>query len=361
MMPSRAPHAIWSARRSSPLHLAAQGFFWVGCEKIETLAGPALRGQTYVEYWIPENLQHPLPIVMVHGGGGQGLDYLGTADGREGWAHWFVRRGHAVYVLDRPCHGRSPYHPDLQGKMMPPMPSGMMERLFTRAAAFKDSWPQARLHDKWPGAGTFGDPAFERFIASGGPMPTNMDRHQRDAQRGASELLDQIGPAIVMTHSAGGPVGWLLLDARPRLVKAVIAVEPAGPPFAGEGEGRLDWGLTTAPLTFAPPVANPADFDLEERVPRSPDTVACLVQKEPARRLPNFAGVPIVVVTAEASWMATDNHGIVDFLAQAGATVEHLRLEDKGIHGNGHAMMLEANSDQIAALLAGWIEEKHLS
>lgn len=361
MKPSRAPHDIWSARRGSALHLAAQGFFWVGIETIETPAGPALRGQTYVEYWIPENLKHPLPIVMVHGGGGQGLDYLGTADGREGWAHWFIRQGYAVYIMDRPCHGRSPYHPDLQGAMLPPMPSGMMERLFTRTAGFEDNWPQARLQDKWPGSGTFGDPAFESFIASGGPMPVDMDRHQRDAQRGAAELLDQIGPAIVMTHSAGGPVGWLALDARPDLVKAVIAIEPVGPPFAGEGTGKLSWGPTSAPLAYDPPLADPSGFQLEERAPVRPGTVACLVQKAPARQLPNFAGVPIVVVTAEASWMATDNHGMVDFLAQAGATVEHLRLEDKGIHGNGHAMMLESNSDEIAELLAAWIEERELS
>ena len=59
--------------------------------------------------------------------------------------------------------------------------------------------------------------------------------------------------------------------------------------------------------------------------------------------------------------MAADNHGIVDFLAQAGATIEHLRLEDVGIHGNGHAMMLETNSDEIAQVIQDWIEEKQLS
>lgn len=361
MLVSRAPHALWSAKRGSPLQLAAQGFFWVGSEVIETPSGPALRGQTYVEYWIPEDLRHPLPIVMIHGGGGQGLDYLGTADGREGWAHWFARQGYAVYVLDRPCHGRSPFSPDLQGAMMPPPPSIIMERLFTRPSTFADNWPQARLHDKWPGTGTFGDPAFESFLASGGPMPASMERHHQDAQRGGAELLDQIGPAILMTHSAGGPIGWLVLDARPELVKGIIAVEPVGPPFAENPDGKLNWGVAAARLTYDPPVDSFAEFELEERAPVRAGTVACLVQKEPARQLSNFANVPIVVLTAEASWMAADNHGTVDFLAQAGATIEHLRLEDIGIHGNGHAMMLEANSDEIAGVIAHWIEEKQLS
>ena len=361
MQISRLPHELWSAKRGSPLQLAAQGYFWVGSEVVDTSVGPGLRGQTYVEYWIPEDLRHPFPIVMVHGGGGQGLDFLGTGDGREGWAHWFVRQGYAVYIIDRPCHGRSPFHPDIQGEMMPLLPSIVVERLFSRPSRFEDNWPQARLHDKWPGSGTFGDPAFESFLASAGPMPASMELHQQDAQRGGAELLDQIGPAILMTHSAGGPVGWLMLDARPALVKGIIAVEPVGPPFAENPDGKLNWGVTAAQLTYDPPVERFDQFKLEERLPTRSYNVACLVQREPARQLPHFRDVPIVVVTAEASWMAADNHGIVDFLAQAGATIEHLRLEDVGIHGNGHAMMLETNSDEIAQVIQDWIEEKQLS
>jgi hypothetical protein len=55
--------------------------------------------------------------------------------------------------------------------------------------------------------------------------------------------------------------------------------------------------------------------------------------------------------------MATFTHGVVDFLKQAGASAELLRLEEAGIHGNGHMMMSEKNSDEIAALLNGWIEK----
>ena len=73
------------AQRAESLTLAAHGFFWVGGERVETASGPALRGQMYVEYWIPQALRHPWPLVLIHGGGGQGLDFLGTVDGREGW------------------------------------------------------------------------------------------------------------------------------------------------------------------------------------------------------------------------------------------------------------------------------------
>ncbi len=349
------------AASSSALTLAAQGFFWVGGERIQTPSGPALRAQMYVEYWIPQDLRHPWPLVMVHGGGGQGLDFLGTADGREGWVHWFVRHGHAVYVVDRPGHGRAPFHPDLLGPMSPPPPTAFLEEWFCRPAEFPERYPQARLHDQWPGSGRWGDAHVDHFLAGTGPSQADMAQAHLDTQVATAALLEAIGPAILLTHSAGGPAGWLAADARPQLVKAIIAVEPVGPPFTQRAGGKLAWGLTASPLKFAPPAHRPEDLQTEERPPVREGTVACLVQREPARKLPNLAGFPIVVVTSEASWMATDNHGTVDFLRQAGARVEHLRLEERGVHGNGHAMMLEINSDAVAAVIDDWIRDNRLA
>jgi hypothetical protein len=100
---------------------------------------------------------------------------------------------------------------------------------------------------------------------------------------------------------------------------------------------------------------------LEERAPVRAGTIACLVQQPPARQLPNLSGFPLAVVTAEASWMATDNHGTVDFLRQAGARVEHLRLEEQGVRGNGHAMMLETNSDEVVRVIGEWIVRNGLT
>ncbi len=343
------------ARSAGSLTLAAQGFFWVGAERLETPAGPTLRGQMYVEYWIPQDLRHPWPLLLVHGGGGQGLDFLGTVDGREGWVHWFVRRGYAVYVVDRPGHGRAPFRPDVLGPMGPMLPTAFVEEWFCRPSEFPERYAQARLHRQWPGTGRLGDEYFDHFLAGVGPTQADAAQAHRDTQRALAELLDRIGPAILLTHSAGGPAGWLAADVRPDLVKAIIAVEPAGPPFSKIGGGMLSWGLTAIPLTFEPPAARVEDLKLEERPPQRAGTVACLVQQEPARKLPKLCGFPIVVVTAEASWMAADNHGTVDFLRQAGASVEHLRLEDHGVHGNGHAMMLERNSGEVAAVIERWV------
>jgi len=359
MQRSLQPRDLHAAARNR-LALADHGFFWVGIERASTPFGTAVRGQGCVEYFIPAELKQPWPLVLLHGGGGQSTDYLGTPDGRPGWAYYFVRQGYAVYLLDRPGLGRAPNHEACLGAMSPPATYEFISEWFSNPAAHPERYAQARLHMQWPGSGVVGDPALDQFMAGTGPSSELGVSHLL-AQRAGAELLDRIGPAILMTHSAGGPCGWMIADARPRLIKALIAVEPFGPAFAERGPSKLTWGLTGAPLTYDPPVASADELQRELRPAPRPGTVPCYVQAEPARRLPNLQGYPIVVVTAEASWMATDNHGIVDYLKQAGAAVEHLRLEDCGIHGNGHAMMLEKNSDDIARVLHEWVARQKLA
>jgi predicted transglutaminase-like cysteine proteinase len=63
-----------------------------------------------------------------------------------------------------------------------------------------------------------------------------------------------------------------------------------------------------------------------------------------------------VVVTGEASFRATYDHCTSKFLTQAGVPNTHLRLEAVGIRGNGHMMMMEKNSSEVAGAIADWIE-----
>ncbi len=231
---------------------------------------------------------------------------------------------------------------------------------FTNPSARPEAYPQAHLHDQWPGSGVIGDPALDAFMAGTGPAQSDMAASHLAAQKAGAEALDLIGPAILMTHSAAGPCGWMIADARPHLIKALVAVEPFGPPFTGmsQGEIKLPYALTAAPLTFDPPLAPGETLASVERPAPAPNLRACRVQAEPARSLPGLQGYPIAVVTAQASWMAADNHGTVDVLRQAGTDVEHVRLEDHGVYGNGHALMLERNSDACAAVIERWIAGK---
>ena len=87
-----------------------------------------------------------------------GTTYLGTPDGREGWAQYFVRQGYAVYVVDQPGRGRSGYDTASYG----PSRVGNIEeatlRRYLQQEKFK-LWPQAHLHTQWPGTGEPGNAA----------------------------------------------------------------------------------------------------------------------------------------------------------------------------------------------------------
>jgi len=48
----------------------------------------------------------------------------------------------------------------------------------------------------------------------------------------------------------------------------------------------------------------------------------------------------------------------VAFLRQAGCDVEHLRLGEHGVHGNGHLMMLEKNNREALQPILDWLESK---
>lgn len=340
-----------------PVHVADQGFFFVGGELVETPYGRIPSGQMFVAYQIPEEVTQPYPLVLVHGGGGQGLDYLGTPDGRAGWASFFVRHGFAVYVVDRPGHGRSPYHSDALGPSTNPPSIEQAEAVFS-APETRASYPQAGLHSQWPGTGKQGDPALEQMLSGMGPMIADSVVTQKLAKRAGCALLERIGPAAMITHSMGGTFGWVVADERPDLVKALIAAEPVGPPFAKTPMIDLAYGLTSVPMHFEPQVNDPSEIAKVTREPDSADQIPVTLQASPPRRLVNLSKVPVAVVTAEASWMAQFDHGTVEFLLQSGVDAEHLQLGELGIHGNGHMMMMESNSDEVAAVLLAWLENK---
>jgi hypothetical protein len=45
----------------------------------------------------------------------------------------------------------------------------------------------------------------------------------------------------------------------------------------------------------------------------------------------------------------------VKYLNQAGMKTEYIRLQDKGIHGNGHMVMIEKNNLDIAKVIDDWV------
>jgi pimeloyl-ACP methyl ester carboxylesterase len=151
------------------------------------------------------------------------------------------------------------------------------------------------------------------MVASCRSMPTDLSvAHALERQLGA-ELIDRVGPSVLFTHSAGGPAGWLIAAARPELVRAIVALEPFGPPFrpAADGVPGLPHGLTAVALDGS------------------------------------LSGIPVLLVTAEASLLGHFDTEVRDYLADAGADVQLLRLADHGVHGNGHGMIFERNHLEV--------------
>lgn len=312
-----------------------RGHFWIPGERVTLGDKTYQRGPMYVEWEAPEQIARPFPVVLMHGGGFQGTEWFDTPDGRPGWAQRFVEAGYAVLVVDRPGHGRSPFHIDTIGRMSPPFSYEGGRHIYFPGDDVR--------HTQWPFAND-DEAAMDEFIAGYGPLPHDLeDSEAMDADRMAT-LLDRIGPAILITHSASGPDGWLVADRRPQLVKAIAAIEPMGPPFASiPNIGEMRWGPAAAPLNFEPPVRSPEEL----RAARPGD-----------HALPALKNVPILIVTAEASAFAPASPPTAAFLNACGASAELLDLADRGVHGNGHGLIFERNSDAALAPVLEWLVDK---
>jgi len=358
--------AIAQSGDPGPLSIARQGYLFAGGKYATVNGRRSMTGQLYAEFQIPSRQTHPWPIVMIHGGSQSGTNFTGTPDGREGWAQFFLRLGYAVYVVDQPGRGRAAYEADRYG----PATRVNLETTESRFAAPErfTLWPQARLHTQWPGTGVPGDQIFDQFYASQMPSIQDFTLQQTLNRDAILALLEKIGPAILLTHSQSGAFGWPVADARPDLVKAILAVEPNGPPFfdvqnvpgpdwfrSAPSQSR-PWGITAAPLSYAPPAANASDLAVvQEEKPAGPDLTRCWLQRSPARQLTNLQKVPTLILTAEASYHAPYDHCTVRYLEQAGVRPIWIKLADVGIRGNGHMMMLEKNNMEIAAVMSGWL------
>lgn len=337
------------------VEIEQQGQFYVGGQYDDPANPTFMAGQMYVHFQIPAAKgrgQAPTyPIVMIHGGGPT-TTFTGTPDGRPGWADYFLKQGWPVYVVDQPGRGRTPYIESVYGPRA--MPSSVS------SVTASETWPQAVRHTQWPGAGVPGDYAFDQFVASR-VVGMATGPQEEVTSKALIALLDKIGPAVLLTHSQSGPHGWETADARPNLVKALLVVEPNGPPFYNDDNTNVDrpWGITRLPLAFDPPAREPAQLGtVQEAQPQGAGLYRCWAQTTPARRLPRLAAIPILLVTGEASFRAQYDHCTSQFLTQAGVPNDHVRLETVGIRGNGHFMMLEKNNLEIAAYMERWLREK---
>ena len=329
---------VWTFQSSAaagiggPLRLADEGSFFVGGHRIQTdfagtsPGGPVPRGsvtvgQMYVHFQIPEVLTSSVPIVLVHGGGLTGASFETTPDGREGWATYFVRKGHAVYVVDTPGRGRAGFDATginrarMEGNAAS-VPSNVL--MITSELA----WTLFRFG---PDAGTpFPDTQFPTqdaaaFASQAVPFgeATLDGGAMKNVPPALVELLDRIGPAVLFVHSLSGPFADVVVGLRPRLVKAVVNIE----------------GAQTVVPTEAQIAAYAGVPDLEV----FGDHTDALV----------FTGKPRLDA----------RQAVVDRInAKSPGAARLVRLPTVGIHGNSHMMMQDRNNLAVADFILAWLD-----
>jgi pimeloyl-ACP methyl ester carboxylesterase len=289
----------------------------------------------FVQYLLPERRRHDHPVVFIHGGGGQGTDWLETPDGRDGWVDYFVAAGWDTYVVDRPGHGRSQSNSSCGNGQVRVGNSAIISRLSTAEPSV------------WPG----GEPtptndAVIGWTASSATAPYCGDPL---AAQTISALLDQIGPAVLIAHSAGGGSTFRVPDLNPTKVVGIIGFETAG-------SNPTQPGFNNSPALIASwktEPALPATF-------KAVDKNGCSMQGDPPSRLVNYANLPIVLVSTEKGLM---NKAAIECAAsvwtQAGAKGSAVYFPDRGLKGGGHFAMAQLDSADYAKVfleLAAGIE-----
>lgn len=284
----------------------------------------------YADLLIPERTDdRKLPLILIHGAFHTGAAYLTTPDGRPGWAPWFVRTGRRVYVVDWPGHGRSPAGPD-----------------------------------------------FHRLSGV-------------DIVESLAVLIREIGPCLLLAHSAGGPIAWQLAEQLPEHVKGIVGIAPGGPaniqpalPSDPDAIAALRFDQAAGcPIYSDPDLTAYVDIDFIRNywanTPRFPvgalnDYARSIVGESPRILNERFriggAGLtlddpgvvarrPILIVTGE---LDPRHPRDVDEKVARYLNADFQYLPDMGFTGNGHMLMLDDNSDDIASVIDTWLDNKRL-
>ena len=319
-----------AATLGGKLELEDEGSFFVNGQSVRSdypgaslVTGPTPPGnivvnQMYVHFRIPAG-KKGVPVVMVHGSQHTGMTYETTPDGREGWATWFVRQGHPVYVVDHSGRGRSGFDPTpvnavrdggADPKGLPTFFLGPIDRSWANFR-FGPAYPKPFPNVQFPLE------AIDQYLAQLVPnSESTLKGGGANTVNALAVLLDKMGPAVVFVHSQSGLYGLDVVRKRASLVRALVSMEG---------------GCET------------------------------LTQDDASKF---FSRVPFVSVWGDNSVGAWGVNGdkrregcvqAVNHVKAAGGTATFLLLPEAGIAGNSHMMMMDRNNLQVAGVIHKWI------
>lgn len=201
--------------RSLVLKITEQGSFAVGGTVMTDSLGHTYHGDhAYVFYQKPADARK-YPLVFAHGVGQFSKTWETTPDGREGFQNIFLRRGFSTYLVDQPRRGNA----------------GRGTETVTLSPVFDEEvWFNRFRLGVWPdyfeGVQFCRDKdALDQYFRQ---MTPNVGSTDFEVYSDAyAALFDKIGPAVFVTHSQGGPVGWRTL-LKTRNIKGIVSYEPGG-------------------------------------------------------------------------------------------------------------------------------------
>lgn len=330
-----------------PLTIARQGNFSVGGKILQRsgkydnskFVGWATQDETgqqahvdhaFVDFQIPVNA-NPTPLVFVHGYGGSGVCWEMTPDGREGFSTLMLRHNYPTYVMDLPGRGRA----------------GRTSATTTvKPLADEMFWFDIWRIGIWPnynkGVQFKTDSAYlSQFFRE---MTPDLSDHQQDIPT-INALVDTLGSAILVTHSAGGFPGWMVAMQNPK-VKAVAAYEPGVYVFPeGEVPAKID-GLTGGTEGI------PVPMEQFKRLTQMPIVMyfGDYIPETPSKNL------------GDENWRVRLQMGrkFVDCINKHGGNARLVELPKEGVYGNTHFLMQDLNNDVLADMFAQWLQQNGL-
>jgi pimeloyl-ACP methyl ester carboxylesterase len=300
----------------------------------QTPAGQTFHGDhAYIFYQVPVKARK-YPLVMWHGIGQFSKTWETTPDGREGFQTIFLRRRFPVYLIDQPRRGNAG-RSTVSGSVDPiPDEQGWFGTF--RIGIWPNYFEGVQFSHDQEALNQY----FRSMTPSIGPIDYNVNT------RAISALFDKIGPAILVTHSHSGGMGWLTA-IKNQNVKAVVSYEPGSGFVFPEGEVPDPIPMAGGTLTA---VGVPAqDFMKLTKIP----IIIYYGDNIPEKPIAN---------PGQDGWRARLEMAMLwrDAINRNGGDVTVVHLPEIGIKGNTHFPFSDLNNVQIADLLSEWLKVKGL-
>jgi hypothetical protein len=392
-----------------PLVIEDQGSFFVGgVQKITEHAvvapppapgapapqGPTPQqitiGQMYVQFQIPEKKYGGgWPVIMVHGSSHTGACLEATPDGREGWYPYFVRHGVPSYVVDQAGRGRSGFDESVMHEGEARIVSGDVKGGADLIPAF------GRITDNGAWTAWFGHLVPQGSTVLTGTLVPHGDAKDPNPKPDAYQHVAPLFPiettdaSLVSRKGAIGPApagsnGYYALEYYKQLVPNAEVTLP-GSTCASCDPKELSPANTWTPQNLAALVerlggaivvthsqsgimGHHMTRILKER--GHLDLLKGLITLEGSCSLSNsgltaadFDNVPYMALKGDYTATSTVCQETVDAInarraaKQGSAKAEYLKLDDMGILGVTHMMMLDKKNLEIADIMLGWVDK----